>query len=457
MSDWAGIRENVLERIKPRRAEEITLRSVGEQIVEKVDEIIASVGIEGKAELHGSVPHGTWIKGQMDLDVFIVLDEYKERGQLGEVLDAIKRNTDWDFTIAFAEHPYLQTELDGYKIDLVPCFRREPGEKIKSATDRTPLHTDWLKGRLDDLGDDVRLLKQLLKAADIYGAEIKIGGFSGYLCELLVIKYGSITGLMQAASQWGDNTVIRFNEERRVFDDPLVVYDPVDKSRNVASALRGNAYRLFVSAAKAFVENPSERFFIEDESPVDKADLTWKIRVSHLVFVVIEESHAEVPDVLWGMLRKSRIAIKRSLEERGFKVVKTSAWSNDETRHILVYQVEESDLPEVYKHYGPPVGLERNVEQFKEAYRGRSNLVNGPAVEDDTWYVVLRREKTNVKEVVSALMGDGGRGIGVSQRLAIRILQHHRVLYGFEVEPYLVDGFERHMAKLMRGRPYWVE
>ena len=29
-----------------------------------------------------------------------------------------------------------------------------------------------------------------MQGIGVYGAEIKVGGFSGYLCELLVMKYG---------------------------------------------------------------------------------------------------------------------------------------------------------------------------------------------------------------------------------------------------------------------------
>ena len=457
MSNWAEVREKVLQRIKPSKAEEVTLQSVADEIIESIGGMLDKAGIDGKAEIQGSVPHGTWIKGQMDLDIFIVLEKYEERKQLGEVLDVIKANTDWDFTIAFAEHPYLQTVIEGYKIDLVPCFRRRMGERIRSATDRTPLHTEWLKPRLVGLGDEVRLLKQFLKVGEMYGAEIKVGGFSGYLCELLIIKYGSFERLLEAASGWGDKQVVRFNSEDRVFSDPLVVYDPVDLTRNVASALREDIYGNFVLAAKAFTETPVERFFTVDESPVDTKLLLESMEGRSLGFVVVEESRAEVPDVLWGMIWKSSHAIERQLTEKGFKVVGSTAWSNDSTRHILVYETEDGELPEVYRHYGPQDYLTVNVGQFKTAYKGRKNLVSGPSLDGKTWYVTLRRDVRGLKEVMGGLLEDGGRSIGVSQKLAIRVLQHHRVLEGAEVEPYLVEGFERHLHRFLKGRPYWDE
>ena len=88
---------------------------------------------------------------------------------------------------------------------------------------------------------------------------------------------------------------------------------------------------------------------------------------------------------------------------------------------------------------------------------GKDNLVSGPSLEGDTWYVVLRRDPVGLRDVTVKLLEDGGGRIGVSQKFAIRVLQHHRVLEGREIEPYLSGGFERHLAKFLRGRPYWDE
>ncbi len=457
MSGWPEIKKSVLGRIKPTLAEEITLKEVGGQVVEKINGILDKARIRGVAEIHGSVPHGTWITGQMDLDIFVVLDTYRERGQLNEVLAALRKYTDWEFTEAWAEHPYVQTEIAGYSLDIVPCFRTRIGERIRSATDRSPLHTKWLENNLDGLGDEVRLLKQFLKVIEIYGAEIKVGGFSGYLCELLVIKHGSFMGVMDAASKWGEKEVIGFNDETREFNDPLVVYDPVDRLRNVASALREEPYDRFISAAKAFIETPSERFFTFDETPVDIDELMELIGESSLVFVVIEESEAEVPDTLWGQLRRSVGAIEKQLVTQGFDVLRSSIWSNEKTRHVLVYMLASINRTKTDKHFGPPVHLEKDVKKFNAAYTDNPRVVSGPDIEDGRWYVVLYREHTGVKDTMDKLLVDGGARIGVSRGTAVRILQHHRVITGGSIAPYLEEGFERHLAKFIRGRTFWVE
>ena len=48
----------------------------------------------------------------------------------------------------FAEHPYLEIFIDGYRADIVPCYDAKPGE-WQSATDRTPYHTDYIQAHLN--------------------------------------------------------------------------------------------------------------------------------------------------------------------------------------------------------------------------------------------------------------------------------------------------------------------
>ncbi len=271
MSDWEQIRKEIIGELKPTDEEEAQLLSFADKTIKQINKVLEVAGIDALAEFHGSVAHGTWISGQQDLDIFLVIEKYVRREQLQIALDAVRAGTDWVFTEAYAEHPYLQTKINGYNLDIVPCFRVEEGEGLHSSTDRTPLHTRWLETWLRGLGDDVRLLKRFLMTLDLYGAEIKIGGFSGYLCELLVIYYNGFWELIEAASRWGKKTVISFSEEEpRRFNDPLTVIDPVDSLRNVASALREDSYGLFIAAARSFRRESRMRFFrreVIDVSP----------------------------------------------------------------------------------------------------------------------------------------------------------------------------------------------
>jgi len=93
-------------------------------------------------------------------------------------------------------------------VDIVPCYDAKSGE-WQSATDRTPYHTNYIRARLDkQLRGDVRLLKKFMQGIGVYGAEIKVGGFSGYLCELLIMKYGSFEATLHAFAKYNKRVVI---------------------------------------------------------------------------------------------------------------------------------------------------------------------------------------------------------------------------------------------------------
>ncbi|MCW4012984.1 MAG: CCA tRNA nucleotidyltransferase [Candidatus Bathyarchaeota archaeon] len=456
--NWSKLREEVLGEIKPTPEDEKNLLCFAQETVEDINKVLAEAGLDAAAELHGSVAHGTWIKGQQDLDIFIVNEEYRSRDQLQQVLEVLKMGTEWIYSEAYAEHPYLKTQINGYSLDFVPCFRVDEGE-LYSSTDRTPLHTRWLSTRLDSLGDDVRLLKRFLMTLGIYGAEIKIGGFSGYLCELLIIYYRGFCNLMEAVAQWNNKEVLSFTGEQREFDDPLTFIDPVDPSRNVASALREENYSLFIAAASSFVKNQTELFFKREENNVTPEMVLNMLgdRPTSILFLVIEEGNADIADVLWGQIHKSRQAVKQQLENNGFKVLRCGAWSNEETRHIFIYELESAEIPEAVKHMGPPANLENNVRQFIDAYKDNPRTIAGPDLLKSRWYVLVKREYTDVKKLMESLLTDGGRNIGVSKKLSVRILQHHRVLLDTEVGDYLKEGFEAYLYDWLKGRPQWIE
>jgi tRNA nucleotidyltransferase (CCA-adding enzyme) len=463
--EWTKLKPKVLEQVKPTEEEELKVQAATERLQKDINGLMEAEGIEAEAELHGSVAHGTWVRGSEDLDLFIVLSPRYSRGDLHRVLDALKRHLGGDYVEAYAEHPYLRASIEGFNVDLVPCFRLEKGEKIRSSTDRTPLHSEYLAEVLTDgLRDEVRILKRFTETIGVYGAEIRVQGFSGYLCELLVVKYGSFEKLVTAAAGWKRREVVSLDsnleedELRKRFEGPLILVDPTDESRNVASALDHDSYWTFVAACRDFTENPDIKYFIHEQETSSETVLNLlKTQGSDFVFLVIDEHRAEVPDTLWGQLHKSGQALRQTLEASGFNVFRSNVWSDERHRHILVFQLESSTIPKVMKHVGPPVSMIRNTESFFETHLGAESTESGPWIESDRWVVLLRRQHTEAKELLEERLEDGGRSVGVSKNLAVRILQHHRILLNDEIEDYLVDGFVQHLYRLLIGRPHWVE
>jgi tRNA nucleotidyltransferase (CCA-adding enzyme) len=132
--------------------------------------------------------------------------------------------------------------MSGLEADIVPSTEvgdpSKSGEKL--SVERTPLHTRYVKSRLSEcMKDDVRLLKSFFKSIGVYGAESHVGGFSGYVCELLVIRYGSFRKVLEAISRWGPGVYVDVEgkEDREVRVEPGLSFSRTSRSRSPLSQL----------------------------------------------------------------------------------------------------------------------------------------------------------------------------------------------------------------------------
>ena len=463
---WAELRGRILESIVPSDAEREVVGAFCIRTERELTERLRGAGLNAVAKVHGSVARDTWLSGERDIDVFIVLDEGYGRVVLPCVLDVVKGYVGEGWVEAYAEHPYIRAEVDGFDVEFVPCFRVDPKGGLISATDRSPLHTEFLRESLKREGrDEARLLKRFMKGLGVYGAEIKVGGFSGYLCDLLVAHYGSFESVLEGASAWRRGEVIDLvggsdaEALRKRFLEPLIALDPVDPKRNTASAVSETVFWTFVAAVRAFLAEPSEGFFYPDVGRVDVSELIGGLeaRGIDLLFVVAEDEDVDVPDVLWGQLYRTERALAGLLTDGGFTVFRSAVWSDESTRHVLVFELERAVLPAVVKRMGPPVRMARDGERFLRAHMGAEETVSGPWIEGDRWWVETRRRETEARELVNSALSEGGRDIGISRRLGEKIRRAHAVLVGGEIAPHLDSGFAGFLDRFLKGRPGWLD
>ncbi|MFZ0926339.1 MAG: CCA tRNA nucleotidyltransferase, partial [Halobacteriota archaeon] len=236
-NELTRVQINVLKRIRPSRGERERLHAVTQQVIAAAQNALASRNLRATVEVIGSAARDTWILGDQDIDIFIGFDTSTSREDLERYgLEIGKEIAVEGYVIGFAEHPYVKARCGGFAIDVVPHYRIKNTRQMFSAVDRTPFHQQFVAEHLDARHDEVRLLKQFLKGAGIYGAELRTKGFSGYLCELLVIKFGSFVNVLESVQDWKVGTCISLTsaQARNSFASPLAVIDPVDTNRNVA-------------------------------------------------------------------------------------------------------------------------------------------------------------------------------------------------------------------------------
>ena len=461
----------VLMKINPTQEERKKVEKLAKDLERKVASSAAKKGIEAVVRVEGSVAKDTWLREEPDIDVFMCLPPSIPRKTLGTVsLEIAREATEgWRQVERFAEHPYLEAFVEGFRVNIVPCYRAGRGEWL-SATDRTPFHTDYVNNRLNtSLRCEVRLLKRFLQGIRAYGAEIKVGGFSGYLCELLVIHYGSFTGTLQAFANCAARMVIdienyyggREKNLRLLFAEPLVVIDPVDKGRNVASAVKPQKIYALVGAARAFLKTPSERFFFPPKAKaLSTKELKDKLkqRGSDCLFLTFRNVNA-VPDILWGQLYKTQRSLRKLLELNGFKVLRDAVWSDEKTLSAFVLELEQRAIPSVRKHLGPPLEREEECANFLSKYRDNGSVVSGPFIEDGRWVVEVPRKHTDAVELLQEKLKEGGRNTGVADLISEALKDWFNLSVNSEIsEVYSGNkAFAEFLTEFVDGKPFWLK
>lgn len=334
------IEEEVLKIIKPTEEDKKGIEKVLEIIRERLNKL--------DFEVEGSFRKGTWLRQDTDIDVFVfypkdVGKEYLERNALNDIINRIK---DLDYTLAYAEHPYVIVNINNVEVDIVPALRVESGDKAITAVDRTPFHTKYVTSHLDERGkDEVRLLKRFMKGIGVYGAELKVQGFSGYATELLIIYYGNFRKVLEEASKWKHPIKIELTKPMKIFSEPLIIPDPVDPKRNVTAAVSLKNIATFSIAAKYYLKNPSIEFFFPSKKVEEK------VKGDVLILRLnLDEKSSE--DIVWGQIKRSVNKIERALKQYGFRVIDVQAWGDTNNITIAV-QLESKNIGQYYLNIGP--------------------------------------------------------------------------------------------------------
>jgi tRNA nucleotidyltransferase (CCA-adding enzyme) len=386
--------EDVLERIRPSEAEKKKNKILAEELIEK----IKSQGYE--AVVVGSRARDTFISGDRDLDIFVFFPSDTTRAELEQKGVALGKRIlkGHNPTLHYAEHPYVKGVVDGIEVEIVPCYRMR--DKVVSAVDRSPLHNIYVKENLKEgQRDEVLLLKQFMKAAGCYGANQRVRGFSGYLCELLILNHESFMGLVKAASEWRPQVKIDIKRARREyskFSEPLIVIDPTDMNRNAGAAVSSGTMARFVLACRDFLaalkKKSYKRFFFPEPKKLDmrKAKGRNWLAVTFAYPKTVEE-------IAWSQIEKFCGDVIHQLERSDFRTLLAAYWTDEKKDAVILFELENFELPEKKKQFGPPVWDEKNAKAFTDKHREWW-------VEGEKLATMRKREFTNAVDLVKKIM-----------------------------------------------------
>jgi len=380
------ILKKVLKKIKPSKLENAHIKATAEEIIN----VSSKLSKAKKIVFAGSAARDTHLKGTHDIDIFFV---FPKETKIEEAAEDVRKVAKYfgKYEENYAHHPYFIINYKSYKVELVPCFEWYGG-KLKSPVDRTPLHQEYVEKNLTNK-DDVRLLKQFLKNNELYGAEISVGGFSGYLCELLIIYYKSFENLILEAALWKPGTRIELVKGNPP-EHHLIVPDPVDPNRNVAAPVSYKKFLEFIILCREFIKNPSEKFFFWEFEPYDIHELQHLMHIKGTYFVFcLAERPKRVDDIVYGkMLNDYKNALKNLRE---YRLIYSDLFLN-EKYCLLCFEFEDNHVINISKKKGPPIEFFEHYEKFIEKNK---HALFGPYV-DETICVELYDKRLSIRTVI---------------------------------------------------------
>lgn len=450
------------------------METKAEEIRRSVEQECARAKLSAEVRLDGSVAKDTWIRDYVDVDIFMRVSPDLTKKQLEEICLPIAKRALHPSKVAerFAEHPYVESMVElangSLRVNVVPCYRVERGAWI-SATDRSPFHTEYVRAHLtSEQRDEVRLLKAFMRGIGAYGADIKTGGFSGMICETLIITRKGFLNVLNDFTNWREERFIdvegyyegRGEEVRRMFIEPLRVIDPVDKGRNLGAAVRPTQLWNFVSAARRFLEKPSPSFFTEKAiKPLTQRGFQKTIRNRGSTILCIVTGRVDaVVDILWSQLYRTQRALANFLVSNDFELVRSAAWSDEKSMSVLLFELESGKLPNSKRHRGPPVSKQQESLSFLSKHLGQDRTMSGPWIEGDRWLVQRARMSVSAQDLLRSILKTGGGNVGVAPLLVKAFRKDAKLIEGNEVGRLVRSNgeFGKFMRTYLVGRPTWL-
>jgi len=391
------IEKNVLERVTPSSEYRKKTFSAIYKLKENIQNEIKKRKLPVSIELVGSIAKDTYLKNNMDIDLFLVFPTTFPKEEIARHALEIGRSLLEKTEESYAEHPYIRGYFNDYKTEIVPCYKIENASQKLSAVDRTPLHTAYVMRHLKEgQKQEVRLLKQFLKGIGCYGAEAEVEGFSGYLCEILIIGYESFRNLAEEAQNWEkEERLAQSNGKYQSFDTPLIFIDPVDINRNVASALVEDKFDLFVKACKEYVKNPRITFFFpNDVEPWPLKKIKSEIQKQGCLYIGVKLAKPDLIDEnLYPQVRKAAKSIWDAYKRHDFTIYDSTFHIDEKEGEIyIIVKAKSESLSKTVVHMGPPVELKSNAKEFLSKWSDNLKVIKEPYEKNGRLHVEIKRD-----------------------------------------------------------------
>ncbi len=372
-------------------SEKKKISSIIQVFMDEINLLLKKHAITASVFLGGSSAKGTFLKGSFDCDIFIRFDYDKYApftNELSDILEPlIEEVTSNSASRVHGSRDYFQykPKKTGFDMmfEIIPVLEVTDPKKALNVTDMSPLHVLWIKKYLvkkPKLVREIIVTKLFLKTVELYGAESYIRGFSGHVVDILITYYGSFKQLITHAISWVEGEVIdierHYSSKEKALSSlnesklsPLILIDPVLKTRNAAASLSLEKFELFKEKALAFLSDPSKKYFVKKKFSLSK--LQKKSITGTSKYLFIAEALEGKTDVVGSKLLKVYEYFLKRFSIYDFEVVDSGwYWDKQKTAYFWFF-ISDSSVRFVKKnpfiiHKGPPLHKKVHVLKFKE-------------------------------------------------------------------------------------------
>lgn len=400
--------KRVLKKITPSKIEERNIAAVINFSKEKLNKELKRFEIDAETFVGGSIAKGTWLKDQHDIDFFVKFDLKYKNKDIGKLLYKPIKSAFRNFKLIHGSRDYYKVNLRNYELEFVPVLGINNPEEAKNSIDVSLFHVNYIKKKISrnkDILNEIRVFKSFAKAQGIYGAESYISGLSGYVTELLMIYFKKFKNLVKKAEEIVPPIYIDIESYYKSKDEiikvlgrqkmksPIILIDPVLKTRNAAAALDYQTFSKLIFSLRMFYRKPSIKYFTERKETIKDIKKKSVERGTLLFTKEIKKRYPE--DIFFAKLKKCMKKIFNELKSNGIYTY-SFGYINYKEKVKVYFEIGTLKLPKKKKHYGPPVWIgKKHFDAFIKKWR--KVYVEGN-------FLVCDINVKNVKEIVTKIL-----------------------------------------------------
>ena len=409
----ASVIKEVLVEVNPADEDVDLIESSLKEFLVKFEKSLRRNKVNAEIFVGGSYARKTMIrKNNYDIDIFVRFIDGKDISKLLE-----KALEEFGAKIIHGSRDYFQvTVTKDIFFEIIPVVKVKNPREAQNITDLSYSHVKYMnrKVKTKKILDEIKLAKVFCYANNCYGAESYIHGFSGYSLELLVYYYGGFLKFVREIAKAGGHPPSR--SERRVYtrevrvplrqvglkedpetvsgetstrgkiivdiekdyrdktqvmldinssklQSPIILVDPTYKQRNVAAALSEETFAKFQGVCKAFLKNPSIKFFERQEIDFEKVKTQAKKKGFEFIELEIK-TNRQAGDIAGSKLLKFYKHLEGEINR--FFGIKNQGFDYEDGRMAKAFFVLKNRGEVLYD--GPLIKDIKNLKNFKKEH-----------------------------------------------------------------------------------------